>query len=258
MKITLLQKKGKVEDRDFQNQLEITIRNLIGNLSATATFSSFTKDGWATLTVNGEDTEVVSELLAQNLGTIREGASEPELHGNYRGVVQSISSSGLEVDIGIERPRPTLINVKLNTLQAQLADGQKIPAKRITEFYCIFPQTPITIRISRLSPDEIEAWLADSQISHFSRWITSGLERIQAYNCLPTHLDFTIRKAQLERDIVSTEQLSLTAQSIACKVGTNAIGLIPRIGSILRKSELKPFIPKRIEEECRPWLPNDI
>ena len=258
MKITLLQKKGKVEERDFQNQLETTIRNLIGNLSATATFSSFTKDGWAILTVNGDDTEIVSELLAQNLGTIREGASEAELHGIYRGVVESISSSGLAVDIGIERPRPTLINVKLSTLQAQLADGQKSPTKRITEAYCIFPQTPITIRITHSSLEEIEGWLADSQISHFSWWITSGLERIQVYNCLPTHLDFAIRKTQLERDIVSTEQLSLTVQSIACKVGTNAVGLIPRIGSILRKSELKPFIPRRIEEECRPWLRNDI
>jgi len=257
MKITLLQKKGKVEEKDFQIQLDTAIRLIIGNLSATATFSSFTREGWATLSVSGEDAEVVIELLSQNFGIATVDASKTELCGNYRGIVKSISPSGIAVDIGIERPRPTYVNVKLSSLQAQLADGQKIPGRRILEHYCIFAETPISVRITLSSPNEIEGWLSDSQISLFSRWITSGLERIQVFNCLPTHLDFAIRKAQLERDIISSEQLSFTVQSVLCKVGTNAIGLIPRIGSILRKSELKPFIPKRIQEECRTWRTND-
>jgi len=258
MKVTLLQKKGKVEERDFKNQLETAIRNIIGSLSATATFSSFTREGWVTLSVIGEDAEVVTELLTQNFGTISEDASKGEPYGNYRGIVEEVSTAGLGVDIGTERPRPTLVNVKLSSLQAQLADGKKIPTRRIADCYSILPQTPISVRVTHSSPSEIEGWLADSQISHYSRRITSGLERIQVINCLPTYLDFAIRKAQLERDIIATEQLSLTVQSMACKVGTNAIGLIPRIGSILRKSELVPFIPSRIQEECRTWQTNDV
>ena len=258
MNVKLLQKRGKVEDRDFQSQLQTAIRSIIGNLSATATFSSFTKEGWVTLSVTGEDTEVVTELLSQNLGTISEDASSGVLHGNYRGIVENLSASGLEVDVGIERPRPALVSVKLSSLQAQLADGQKISTRRIADCYCILPQTPISVRVTHSSLGEFEGWLADSQISHFSRWINSGLERIQVFNCLPTHLDFAIRKAQLERDIISSEQLSLTVQSMACKVGTNAIGLIPRVGSVLRKSELVPFIPRRIQKECRTWQANDV
>jgi len=258
MKVTLVQKRGKVEDRDFRNQLETAIRNTIGNLSATATFSSYTKEGWVTLSVTGEDAEIVTELLSQTFGTISEDASKGELHGNYRGIVEEISTAGLGVDIGTERPRSTLVNVKLSSLQAQLADGQKISTRRIGDCYCILPQTPVSVRVTHSSPSEIEGWLADSQVSQFSRWITGGLERIQVFNCLPTHMDFAIRKTQLERDIIATEQLSLTVQSMACKVGTNAIGLIPRIGSVLRKSQLVPFIPRRIQEECRTWQTNDV
>lgn len=257
MKITLLQKKGNIEVKDFQNQLDTAIRKLIGNLSATATLSSFTDQGWTTLSVSGEDAEVVIELLSRTFGVASVNASKTELYGNYRGIVTSISSSGIAVDIGIERPKPTFVNVKLSSLQAQLADGQKISSRRITEYYCIAPETPISIRVTLISPSEIEGWLSDSQISLFSRWIVSGLERIQVFNCLPTQLDFAMRKAQLERDTVASEQLSLTVQSVLCKFGTNAIGLIPRIGSILRKSELKPFIPRRIQEECRTWRTND-
>ena len=257
MKITLLQKKGNVEEKEFRNQLDTAIRKLIGNLSATATFASFTNQGWTTLSVDGEDADVVVELLSRTFGVASVDASKTELYGNYRGVVENVSSSGIGVDIGIERPKTTFVNVKLSSLQAQLADGQKISSRRITEYYCISPETPISIRVTLISPRQIEGWLSDSQINLFTRWIVSGLERIQVFNCLPTQLAFAIRKAQLERDIVATDQLSLTVQSMLCKFGTNAIGLIPRIGSILRKSELKPFIPRRIQEECRTWLTND-
>ena len=257
MKIILLQKKGSVEEKAFKSQLDTAIRVIVGNLSATATFSSFTKEGWVTLSISGEDTEVVIELMSKKFGMAVVDASKTELYGNYRGIVKTISTSGLAVDIGIEYPRPTFVNVKLSSLQAQLAEGQKISSRRITEDYCIFPETPISVRVTLFSPSEIEGWLADSQISLFSRWITGGLERIQAFDCLPTQMDFAIRKAQLERDIIASEQLTLTVQSLLCKVGTNAIGLIPRIGSILRKSELKPFIPKRIQERYRTWRTDD-
>ncbi len=257
MKITLIQKKGNVGEKDFQNQLDTAVRKLIGNLSVTVSFSSFTNQGWTTLSVDGEDTEIAVELLARTFGVAIIEASKTERHGNYRGMVKNISSSGIVVDIGVERPKPMFVNVKLSSLQAQLADGQKISSRRITECYCISPGTPISIRVTLISSSQIEGWLSDSQIRLFSRWIVSGLERIQVFDCLPNQLDFAIRKAQLERDTVASEQLSLTVQSILCKFGTNAIGLIPRIGSILRKSELKPFIPKRIQEECRTWRTND-
>jgi hypothetical protein len=257
MKVTLLQRKGTVEEKEFRNQLNTAIRKLVGDLSATATFSSYTNRGWTTLSVSGEDSEVVVELLSRAFGVASVDVSKTELHGNYRGVVQNISTSGLAVDIGIERPRPTLVNVKLSSLQAQLADGQRISSRQIAEYYSIFPEMPTSVRVTLISPSGIEGWLSDSQISLFSRWITGGLERIQVFNCLSNNLDFAIRSTQLERDTVSSEQLSLTVQSLLCKYGTNAIGLIPRIGSILKKSELKPFIPRRIQEECRTWLTND-
>lgn len=254
MKVTLLQQKGSVQEREFQFELERAIREFIGKLSATATFNSFTKEGWATVTVDGDDSEVVGALVSQAFGLAINDVSKVELHGNYRGVVRSLSASGLSVDIGIEHPRALFVTVKLNALQAQLADGkQSMSGRTIVRNYCIYPGLPISIRITLSTSNEIEGWLSDSQISLFSKWISGGMERIQVYNCLPSRLDSAIRRSQLERDIVTTEQLSLTVQSILCKIGTNAIGLIPRVGSVLRKSQLEPFIPRRIIEDCRPW-----
>jgi hypothetical protein len=258
MKVTLLQQKGSVEEREFQIELARTIREIIRELSATATFHSFT-EGWATITVDGDDSEVVVELLSQAFGLAINHVSNVELHGNYRGVVKSLSASGLSVDIGVAHPKPLFITVKLNTLQAQLADGkQSMSCRTIARNYCIYPGLPISIRVTLCTSNEIEGWLSDSQVSLLSAWISAGLERIQVYNCLPSRLDRAIRRSQLERDIISTMQLSLTVQSILCKIGTDAIGLIPRIGSILRKSQLEPFIPRRIMEDCRPWQNSDV
>ena len=259
MKVTLLQQKGSVEEREFQVELERAIRELIGKLSATATFHSFTREGWTTVTVDGDDSEVVGELLSQAFGLTINDVSKVELHGNYRGLVRNLSSSGLSVDIGIEHPKPLLVTVKLNTLQAQLADGKQSTSSRtIARNYCIYPGLPISIRVTLSTSNEVEGWLSDSQVSLFSKWVSAGLERIQVYSCLPSRLDSAIRRSQLERDIVSTEQLSLTIQSVLCKIGTDAIGLIPRLGSILRKSKLEPFIPGRIMEECRPWQNSNV
>jgi hypothetical protein len=254
MKVTLLQKRGNVEEKEFRTELDRAIQILIDRLSATATFNSFTQQGWTIVNVDGADAEVVVELLSQTFGLATTDVAKVEPHGNYRGVVRSLSSSGLFVDIGIEHPKPTFVNVKLSSLQAQLADGiQSTSNRTIAQNYCIFPEMPSSIRVTSSTPNEIEGWLSDSQISLFSNWITSGLERIQVFSCLASQLESAIRKAQLERDIVSAEKLSLTVQSMVCKIGTDAIGLIPRVGSILKNSQLRPFIPRRIEAECRVW-----
>lgn len=147
------------------------------------------------------------------------------------------------------------VTIGLNALRAQLCDGKPFSCKEIAENYCIDKGSRLTVRITRLglSDGGIEAWLADSQTDLFSKWISSRLDRIQVFNCTRQHLELALRRANLERDVISVESDSLVTHSIVCKLGTDAIGLIPKLGPILGKSELKPFLPKRILTECRHW-----
>lgn len=255
MKIRLLQRKANVDQEQFRTELVSAIHTVAGTLSATAEFSSFSKQGWAIVNVEGDDSEVLLELLSRKFGLAVTDVSKIEPHGNYRGLIQNLESD-LPVDIGVELPDPTCVRLKFSSLRAQLADGKaSLPAKYIAECYCMLPELPISIRVSKpaMNGTPPEAWLSDSQVSLFADWIRCGLERVQAFDCLPTQLSYAIREAHLERDIVLTEQLNLTTHSVVCKIGTNAIGLIPRLGSILRRSRLVPFIPRRIEERCRAW-----
>ena len=241
--------------KEFKQALDAELSALKENLSASTTLLGFSKSGWAIVEVTGDDFEVVSELISRKLGFARTDLQGVERFGNYEGLVNQKTTNDLAIDIGIENPRPLTVSVKLNTLRAQLCDGRALPMGEIVEHYCLYPSTKVTIRITSITPDLglAEAWLADSQLTTLNNWICMGLDRIQVFDCTERQVDSAIRKANLERDIISVEHVTLTTQSILCKLGTDAIGLIPMLGSILRGHELKPFIPKRITSECRPW-----
>jgi hypothetical protein len=239
----------------FTTTLEQTFLNLKGELTATIKLLGFSNKGYARIELRGDDSEIVLELISQRLGLAHTDFSAIELYGNYEGIVSSHSAETLGVDLGIETPRSLSAKIGLNSLRAQLTDGKPLPLREIVDHYCLYPETKVSIRITGLERDEgtLEAWLADSQLQQYSEWIGSGLDRIQVLNCPQQVVESTIRRANLERDIITIEPLTLTSHSVLCKLGTDAIGLIPKLGRVLRESELKPFLPKRIRTRCRPW-----
>ncbi len=255
MKIVVLQRPGRHTSRDFKVNLENALSDLKGELSASAKLDGFSKKGWARVEVAGEDHEVLLELIARQLGRAQPNASETELHGVYEGIVTGVINQNLEVDIGLETPRALGVTIQLSTLRAQLTDGQPLRSEEILENYCLFPGNRTSIRITRFDPVSgiVEGWLADSQVEKFSDWITIRLDRVQAIDCYRHEVEDAIQRTHLKRDVISIEPITLTAQSVICKIGTDAIGLIPKLGSLLKGRELKPFIPRRILARCRRW-----
>ena len=68
MKITLLQRKGKVEEERFCTALENALDDLKGDLTVEIKIQPFSKYGWAVIDVNGDDTEIFIELISQEFG----------------------------------------------------------------------------------------------------------------------------------------------------------------------------------------------
>ena len=61
-------------------------------------------------------------------------------------------------------------------------------------------------------------------------------------------VETAVERARHFRDIIKIESLGLFEHAVICKLGTDAIGLIPRLGSYLRVASLAPFSPRRIRE----------
>jgi len=248
MQIRLLQRKGNVDEKRFLAGLNDTLLKLKGPLDVEIKLQHFSQLGWPVVEINGDDVEIFGELLTEKIGVTPYNLSRIELHGNYRGTVKSFDSD-LIVDIGLEQPKAAYVKVKLSSVRAQLADGKGwLPPREIQELYSLVPETPISIRITKCQNEsKLEGWLSDTQTKMFDDWINCGLDRIQVYDCLRPRLDWAMTKAKLERDVVSIDQMNLTTHSVLCKVGTDAVGLIPKLGAILRQSELRPFIPQRVK-----------
>jgi hypothetical protein len=55
-----------------------------------------------------------------------------------------------------------------------------------------------------------------------------------------------VKSAGFERDVVDIEPLGIFESAVACKLGTDAVGLIPRIGRTLRNAAFATFSPRKI------------
>lgn len=255
MLLTLLQKPGRVPKKVFSEALEKAFSTSIGDLSASIVFTGLSERGWAKVEVTGEDAEIAHEVLTRALGKAWTRLSDIELHSVYPGIIDDLEGGGLAVDVGVEDPNHLDVQVPLSSLRAQLCDGKPLSAQEIADHYCLNPGTRTVVRITSLNRAGglLEGWLADEEVSRLSDWVNMGLDRIQAIHCTRTQLDSAIRRAGLERDIVLVEPLTLTSQSATCKLGTDAVGLIPKLGRVLHGSILNPFLPRRIRARCPRW-----
>jgi hypothetical protein len=252
MKLTILERPTSLTAEDFRVRLEKELKELKGELTASLTVDGFSRKGWAQIRVTGEDSEIVSELISSKFGLAHTELREMELPGVYEAEITGSNERGLRFDVGLDSG-PLNCVIPTSNLIAQLADGKPIHLGEVVECYCLYPGVRISVRIARTKDDAIEAWLSDRQIDRLARWITTGLDRIQAFECYRQEAESAVLKTHSSRDVIAVESISLTLQSIVCKLGTDAVGLIPKLGHILRKQKLRPFIPKKIIGRCRPW-----
>lgn len=255
MRITVLQKPGRLSAEDFERTLGAAISFSKGELSASARLQGFSKKGWAIIDVQGDDGEILSELLVRELFRAQTSIDNVELHGNYDGIVSRTGEDGLEVDLGVEDPKSLNAKIDVSSLRVQLTNGKPTSGGEIVDNYCLFPGIKLKVRITRVDRQagKLEACLADSQMEQFHDWIGLGLDRIQVFECSPQQLELAVRRTNLERDIISSDKITLSVQSALCKLGTDAIGLMPKLGSFLRSAQLKPFLPRRIVARFPRW-----
>jgi len=209
--------------------------------------------GWVQIEVSGEDEVVALRLLDREVGLAPSSAEGIGEFSVLRGKVVDSGKSKTElfVDVGLPDSEFCGSFVPLWRLQAQLSDGRKVSLQHLIELFCLFDFVPVSVRIvSDLNREKraFEVEFSEVQLSRFSGWLGSNLDRVIALGASRRDVELAIDRARLLRDVFEVETFGLLEHALLCKLGTDAVGLLPKLGPYLAVSSLVPFSPRKIKQ----------
>jgi hypothetical protein len=227
--------------------------SLCSGLKVQLSFVGTTSRGWAQIEVSGEDETAALSFLDREVGLAPVSMDDVEKFSVIRGkiVFSGKMESELHVDVGVFSPKVCDAVVPDHRLRAQLADGKEIPFQRLIELFCLYDNLPVEVKIVQgveEGRETVEASLSEAQVSLFSSWVRYSFDRLIILGSLFSDVEQAVKLCRLSRDIIKTDSLGTFEQVIFCKLGTDAVGLIPKLGRFIPDAVLVPFSPKKILE----------
>ncbi len=248
-KLTLLAK----INNDYQlKQIGEALKLVFEGLEVEAKILGTVADRWVQIALAGEDEEIATNYVIKEIGICQSNFGNVKRLSTLNGYIAILEKNGeeLSVDVGVFEPKIVHAIIPLQRLQAQLVDGSKIALGKIAELFGFCKDLPISVKITRLNEEEslMEAELSSRQIRKYAVWRESLLDRLVVLG-LPLHeIKMTLEHAKLDRDVIDVEPLGLLEHALTCKLGTDAAGLIPKIGRNLKNAKFAVFNPKRLRQ----------
>ena len=210
-----------------------------------------TDRGWIKIEVSGEDESAALNLLERDMGLAPTFIDKLKKISVVRGRIFSSGESEdeLHVDIGVFSPQTCDAVIPLESLQAQLADGKKLSLPQLTELFCFCDNMPVSVKVVAnidIKSKHVEAELSEAQLAQIARWIRSSLDRLVVLGTPLSKVKRAIRASKHARDIIRIEPLGLLEHAVLCKLGTDAKGILPKLGSLLSDATLEPFSSRKI------------
>jgi len=232
----------------YSEQIEVVknmLRSLLKGLNVEIHELETTKRGWLRISFSGEDENAALSLLERDIGLC---ADKLDKFLTIKAYVTRLDRNGLVLNPGVVFPGDLEAVIPLQQLQAQLVDGRKVAIEKIRELYGLCENMPLTIKIISVGESQAGAMLAERQLRIFRFWTKSLLDRVIVLGASESQIQRALKNAGCQNDIVGIEALGLLEYAIACKFGTDAVGLIPKIGKHLSIAGLTVFNPRKIIE----------
>lgn len=232
--------------------IEEILRSKLEGLEVKARVVGVAGRGWVKISLEGDDSDAAINLLKKEIGVCPEEIQNVLLGSVLVGhlVKPERCKGGMLVDIGVFSPEVVDAEIPLSHLQAVLADGRKVKMDALMKLFNFRDNLPLTVEISRIGQngERFEARIADVQSSCYGFWIRSLMDRLIILGVSLSQMRHIVKVLSLGRDIVRLEQLRLLVCVAECKLGTDAAGLIPKLGKALPTAEFSLFSPRRIKE----------
>lgn len=236
---------SKIYDNSQLNDVEEHLKSSLKGLKIKIESVGASARDWIQVTFSGEDEKVALSYLENTIGLCPTHTNNLTKFSSIKGYITSLGKieDRLQLDIG---PKIEYAIIPLQHLQAQLTDGRKIALKKIVELYGFCENMPITAKIIRTNGNYLEATIAENQLKHYKRWIKSLLDRLIILGVSRQELRTALIQARCYNDVVGIEKLGLFEHAAVCKLGTDAVGLVPKVGKKMPNATLTVFSPKKI------------
>jgi hypothetical protein len=240
----------KIYNTHQLKQLTQILEDLLGDLTVEAAVKGTVAGRWVQLELSGEDESVATKLLEREMGFCPVSLENVKKFSTLKGYVANLDrgTESLSVDIGIFDPKIAQAMVSLNYLQMHLREGKKTPLKSIAELWGFCENLPLEIKVLEVNAqgNRIEAEFQAKQIHKFIQWKESLLDRLIVIGASLQEVNSAVEQEGLRRDVIDVEALGVFEHALVCKLGTDAAGLIGRIGRRLRKAKFTVFNPKAL------------
>ena len=206
--------------------------------------SEFSLEGyWLQIRAKGEDADAFLNLLREKYGEAPVSRSNLEKWDVVNGFVTGAGriGYGVYIDIGIQEPAPKDALYPLHRMRAQLADGEPKSSREILDRNALVDYVPMKMIVTELEGENISVELTDEARDILVSWRKYPFDRVIAVGADRTLAENAVRVSGLQSDIVKVESLSLSVQSLLCKIGTDAPGVIAKIGNRLRGVSLSSY-----------------
>lgn len=231
--------------------LEKLYSRIVEGLDVNLSFVGTTNRGWIKLDISGQDKTVAMNLLDREVG-LAPTLNNLEKFATVRGKIATSKKDDnqLHVDLGV---CPDILDAFIpeRRLCAQLADAKNISFQDLIDLFCLHDNIPLEIKIVENANEKatsVKAFLSEAQLSLFKSWIRSRFDRLFILGSLLSDVEQAVKKSRHSRDVIKIESLGSLEHVVLCKLGTDAVGLIPTLGRYLKSSVLAPFSPKKIIE----------
>jgi hypothetical protein len=204
---------------------------------------------WVQVELSGEDEPIATNYIKQKLGTCPQTLQNITGGTILRGYLSKIDGARqqLWVDVGIFEPKAIQAVVSLPSLQAHLAEGRKVDLQKIAQTFGLQEGLPLSMKIVGLAGVEagvLEAELSGEQLEQLDKWQRSLLDRLVILGASAGEVAAVLERTRLVRDVVEVEDLGLFEHALTCKLGTDAAGLVSKMGRYMRNARFVVYSPR--------------
>ena len=205
---------------------------------------------WVQVELSGEDETIATSYINKKIGTCPVNLENAKSMDVLTGYISKVDKDKqeLKVDIGVFEPKIVQAIIPAAKLQTQLAYGKLSDLKKIGETFGLVEGLPIKVQLTRSDNEEelLQAELSASEVDRVHNWQMSLLDRLIVLGASKDSVKLVLERTRLNRDVINIEELGLFVHALTCKLGTDAAGLIPRIGRYMRYSQFAVFRAKKI------------